>query len=177
MDRLRSHAARARHLARRAQELWPLTTAGAVAAACCVAVGLHVGLGQQDLLLVVLAGLGLTLVGLALLSVCAAAGVIALSLRRLERGRPLILECGHAGISGFTLPSLWWLPLVQLRWTWLDARAEVSLRAEGRRLHEQVTASRRGQAERIERLVVVEEPFGFARITLRHRETRALYFR
>ncbi|MCB9794917.1 MAG: DUF58 domain-containing protein [Alphaproteobacteria bacterium] len=176
MDRLRSLAARALRLARRARDLFPLTTAGLALGGVSALALVTLGIGEQDLLVVVIAGLGLALLALALGSVIAASLVVAWTLHAKGPGAPLRLECGHSGRSGFSIPSLWWAPLARLRWRWEDARAAVELQKVGWRLEERVTPLRRGDVDHIAREVTVEEPFGLARVTLRHVERRALRF-
>jgi hypothetical protein len=64
-------------------------------------------------------------------------------------------------------------PLTQLHWQWLSpVGVRVQHVARGGRLHEQVSASDRGKHERIERRVIVEDPFGLARVAFRLVEVR-----
>ena len=73
--------------------------------------------------------------------------------------------------TGFSLPSLWWLPLVQVRWTWVspdvDAAAEVPERG---RLTERVTLRHRGIYPSVTRRVILQDAFGLSRIAFLHEQ-------
>lgn len=124
------------------------------------------GFEKLDLVLLVL-GYG----GMALLALCVlAVGVSALGLRlSLRNGvRPLntsTLETGRSLPTGFSLPSLWWFPLVQVRWRWvLPERAEISTTSRRGRLEERVLLGRRGIFDRVVRRIVVQDAFGLSRV-------------
>jgi uncharacterized protein (DUF58 family) len=88
---------------------------------------------------------------------------------------PLLLETGTPAPTGFSLPSLRFVPFVQLRWEWRSpAGGIVDPRRAGSRAHEFVTLEDRGQYETIERRVVVEDPFGLTRVAFRRRQSRGL---
>jgi uncharacterized protein (DUF58 family) len=88
---------------------------------------------------------------------------------------PLLLETGTSAPTGFSLPSLRFVPFVQLRWEWRNpAGSVVDPRRAGSRAYEFVTLEDRGQFETIERRIVVEDPFGLTRIAFRRRQTRGL---
>jgi hypothetical protein len=151
---------------RRAADLWPLTTLGVAVAIVAVVALVSFGFEKLDLVLLVL-GYG----GAALLALCVlAVGVSAVGLRWSLRGgvRPLntsTLETGRSLPTGFSLPSLWWFPLVQVRWTWvLPERAAISTRPRHGRLEERVLLGRRGIFERVVRRIVVQDAFGLSRV-------------
>lgn len=158
--------------ARRLAGLWPLTALGmAVAAVAFVALYAY-GFEKLDLVLLVV-GYG----GAALLVVSTAfVGLGALGLR-LWLGRASIrwstttFETGAPLPTGFSVPSLWWLPIVQVRWTWLGPpSALVETSSERGRLHERARIEQRGIFESIRRRIEVRDAFGLSRISFEHRQ-------
>jgi uncharacterized protein (DUF58 family) len=88
---------------------------------------------------------------------------------------PLLLETGTPAPTGYSLPSLRFVPFVQLRWEWRrPADVVVDLRRAGARSHEFVVLKDRGQYETIERRIIVEDPFGLTRIAFRRRQARSV---
>ncbi len=74
-------------------------------------------------------------------------------------------------LTGFSLPSMWWLPLVQLRWSWQTPDAlPVEPSSEAGRLKERVILGQRGIFESITRRLVIQDAFGLARVVLTHRQ-------
>jgi hypothetical protein len=130
------------------------------------------GFKKLDLVLLVLGygGAGLLLIATFVVVVSALA-----LWWRLKRASPTWrsskLETGTEVQTGFALPSLWWLPLVQVRWHWETPQAVQGepLRAGGR-LVERVTLRRRGLYASVTRRLAVQDGFGLARITFRHRQ-------
>lgn len=161
---------RARRWGGRLRDVWPLTGLGmAVAVVASVAL-FGFGFKKLDLVLLVL-GYG----GAGLLLIAAVAVVVSAIVLwwRVGRGaftwRASTFETGTPVATGFALPSLWWLPLVQLRWSWEAPRADAAepeRRAGG--THERVTLRQRGIFQTVTRKLVVQDAFGLARITFRH---------
>ena len=152
--------------ARRVADLVPLTALGFAVAALATAALVHYGYGEMDLVLLVLGWGAVGLVGLSLLFVLLAALLVK---RRLRAEEALHRDCetGRATPTGFSLPSLGWVPLVRLRWSWLAPPLPIELVREEGRLHERVRPTRRGAHEGVRRRVVVEDVFGLARLGLR----------
>ena len=118
-------------------------------------------------------GLGLTLVSP--ITVLAAAAWLKLRGPLAHSSLALTLETGRARTTNFRLPSLWYLPLVQVRWQWLTpAGARVRNARENNALTEAVTPATRGRFEQIERLVFVSDPFGISRVTVHMKEPCSL---
>lgn len=159
-------AKRVRPALRRWMDLWPLTALGLAVAVVAAVALVSFGFEKLDLVLLVL-GYG----GVGLLALCIIAVVLsAVGLRWSLRGgiRPWAtstLETGTSLPTGFSLPSLWWFPLVQIDWTWVTPRSATTSRTASRgRLEERVRLGRRGVFERVVRRVVVRDAFGLAKV-------------
>lgn len=122
---------------------------------------------QFDVVWLVLAYVVATLALLAPLCVLSFAVILAVRGIGRDDGEHLALETGGERTTGFSLPALSWLPMVQLRWHWIDPPGvEVLTDVLGGRRHERVRFDRRGRIEGFTRLLRIEDPFGLARITL-----------
>ena len=81
-------------------------------------------------------------------------------------------ETGAPLRTGFALPGLWWLPLVQFRWAWSSPdSAEVERVVERGRLRERVRLGRRGIYAGVTRRIIVQDAFGLARIAFRQHQS------
>jgi uncharacterized protein (DUF58 family) len=130
---------------------------------------------QLDLVWLVVAYVGLGLAALTPLSVLSAAAWLKLRHRADALHDPLVLETGTWADTGFSLPSPWYLPLVQLRCRWAAPRAvRVELRREHGRLIERVSAGDRGRFARVDRRVAIADPFGLCRVEVRIGQERAV---
>jgi uncharacterized protein (DUF58 family) len=90
-------------------------------------------------------------------------------------GEALVLETGTAMDTGFRMPSPWYLPLVQVRWEWLaPPGASVEQPRKRGALCERVQIADRGRFDRIERRLVVSDPFGLSRVAIRLAQARAI---
>ncbi len=164
---------RGRGLARRVADLWPLTALGMALALVSSIALVSFGFKKLDLVLLVLGYGGAGLLLLSTMLVALSSSVLWLRLRRASI--PWLTSTFETGVplrTGFSLPSIWWLPMVQLRWTWDSPEASVDEPfSERGRLRERVTFRKRGVFESIERRVVVQDAFGLARIAFRHRQS------
>ncbi len=92
---------------------------------------------------------------------------------RPQGSRPqssLLLETGAPLQTGFSLPSLRWVPLIRLRWSWVQpAGPRVEPLARGHRLWEAVSMHDRGQFSGVTRRVVVEDVLGLCRVAVKMR--------
>ncbi|MBI5512380.1 MAG: DUF58 domain-containing protein [Deltaproteobacteria bacterium] len=176
MARLKKLLAALLRYARVARDLFPLTALGALVLAGAAVAFLRYGYRQVDLILLVVGAVGLGLGVLCLLLVTGAAVWVWVRFRRLSGAEALRLECGFAARTGFQLPSLWYVPMVKLSWTWQSPEATVRAVPFRRRLHEEVTPSRRGLHEEIVRKLTVSDAFGLTAVTLTLREERAVRF-
>ncbi len=81
------------------------------------------------------------------------------------------LEAGTPVETGFSMPALERVPLVVLRWTWLEpAGVEVRLARREGRAHEVVVAARRTQLPHLVRRFAVSDAFGLARLAWTRRD-------
>jgi uncharacterized protein (DUF58 family) len=160
---------RIRRLAR-ALDWVPLAPRGALLGAVAALVLWYYGLRELDLLLLVAAS-----ACLAVIVLCALAVVIAaLALRRHLRAAPAAalperIETDVWLRTGFELPD-WPFPWLALGLRWEEpAGVECRLlpRVSGGGWLEEVRASRRADAERVERVIEVRDVFGLTRVRLR----------
>ena len=161
---------RVRGVARRAADVWPLTALGMATAVVASVALLSFGFEKLDLVLLVLGYGGIGLLALAALIVTSSALGLWWQLRRKSfRWSTSTFETGAPLPTGFSLPSLRWLPLVQVDWTWVSPNADVADGvAERGRLREQVTLRHRGIYPSITRRVIVQDAFGLSRIAFHH---------
>lgn len=161
---------RVRAAAGRLAGLWPLTPLGmALLAVASVALFIF-GFDKLDLVLLVLGYGGIGLLLLSTLVVLGSALGLWLWLRRAPiRWSTHTFETGVPLPTGFALPSLWWLPMAQVHWTWVSPPAAApELSSERGRLRERVSFRKRGILESVRRRIVVQDAFGLSRIAFEH---------
>ncbi|MFW2388276.1 MAG: DUF58 domain-containing protein [Polyangiales bacterium] len=164
--------ARALGAGRRLYEVWPLTALGMALAVVSAVALFGFGFKKLDLVLLVLGYGGAGLLLIATFFVVTSAFGLWWWLRRASLDwRASTFETGTEIQTGFQLPSLWWLPLVQLTWSWETPEADPGepRRAAGR-LAERVTIRQRGIFGSVTRKLVVQDAFGLARITFRQQQ-------
>jgi hypothetical protein len=161
---------RVRRVLRRAADFWPLTAVGMALALVASVALLSFGFKKLDLVLLVLGYGGVGLLAISTVVVVSSALGLWLQLRRASfRWSTSTFETGASLPTGFSLPSLWWLPLVQVQWTWASPDADVDDPVSERgRLRERVTLRRRGIFLSVTRRVVVQDAFGLSRIAFQH---------
>jgi len=161
---------RVRRVARRVADVWPLTALGMALALVASVALLSFGFKKLDLVLLVVGYGSVGLLAIATLVVACSALGLWLRLRRASfRWSTSTFETGAPLPTGFSLPSLWWLPLVQVNWKWVSPDADVADRvSEGGRLREQVALRQRGIFQSVIRRVVVQDAFGLSRIAFHH---------
>jgi uncharacterized protein (DUF58 family) len=163
---------RLRRGARRVADVLPPTPLGLLLAGSAGLALRVLGMGQQDLVLLVAGYAGLGLPVLAALLVGLGALALKWTLRRRRRAaavpEALRLETQRVAGTGFALPSLWWLPLVQIDWAW-EQPEHVATRLKRRigRLEEEVAPRERGARAGVVRRVVVGDALGLARVAFR----------
>lgn len=170
-------SARARRLARRLADVWPLTALGMALGVVASVALLRFGFEKLDLVLLVLGYGGIGILSISLITVLLVSFALRWSLRgdRFEWSSSL-LETGLALPTGFSLPSLRWFPLVQLRWSWMEpSGAKAEQLGDGGRLREAVILSRRGIVSSVTRRFIVQDAFGLARVAFRHTQPGPLH--
>lgn len=176
-SRLPRRYPRLRRLASRALDLFPLTPLGALAMSAAALAVAGIGLPRTDLVILVLGGAALGAGALALLLTSITALGLWIALRRrppAEPSDPLRMECGVPSKTGFSLPSLRALPLVQVRWSWVSPEASVDVERRGGRLFEAARPSRRLSSAVIERRVEVGDALRLTKIAFRAWEGRSV---
>ncbi|MFZ1864682.1 MAG: DUF58 domain-containing protein [Polyangiales bacterium] len=161
-----------RPLGRRIVGIWPLTALGMALVAVALIALIVYGFEKLDLVLLVLGYGGIGLLALTTLAVVASAVGLRLWLRRASiRWSTKTFETGSPLLSGFSLPSLWWLPMVQIRWTWVAPPAcTVESSSERGRLRERIRIEQRGIFDSVRRRFEVRDAFGLSRLAFEHRQ-------
>ena len=166
---------RARRVLRKARDLFPFTLLGLLILSGAGVATWFLGFERMDLVVLAMGTATLAVGALSLLIVSFTALGVWIALRRATRlgsAEGLRLECGAAVKTGFSIPSLWFVPLVDVRWTWLDPRAHIDLAKSKGRQREMVTAHRRGLVDHVVRRVEVTDAFHLTRIVMELRELR-----
>lgn len=173
---LRRVLAPVRRVFLRARELFPFTPLGVILLAGAALALVRYGLRRIDLVLLVIGAVGLALGAITLLVTAITAVALWASLRKQGGGETVRLECGYAARTGFSLSSLWFVPLVKVSWQWESPEASVALVRMRRRDWEEVTPLRRGMHDVIVRRFEVGDALGLTRIVFRAREDRGVRF-
>jgi len=161
---------RAWQVTRRGAELFPLTPLGIAVAAGGALAFYYYGIKKVDLVLFALAGIAVVVTAVAMIATLVVAIVLAVRLRKWRAQAGLRLECGTPTTTEFATSSFWYVPLVSLKWSWLEPLARVDAPSKKGQLVETVTAERRGSYERVRRRIEVSDAFRLSKITLFHDE-------
>ncbi len=151
-----------------------MTRAGVLVAAGSAWAMRGLGMGRQDLIFLIVGLVGLVVVVWGVVATVLGAVVVASRGRSVVPMPPLELECGVGRAVAFSLPSLWWLPFVEVDWRWVRPGVALTLTREKGRLTERVIPTRRGLTERIIRRIEVGDTFGLATISFHHEQPCAL---
>ena len=158
---------RGAELFRAAADAVPVSWMGAAVAGLSSLALWRWGYGQMDLLIFVFGLSGLALLGLALLFTVIATVTVRRHVARrpeLQLGPTGRIETGVPTETGFKLPALSRLPLVQLRWHFNEpAGLQCRRRVRDGYLHEEVVARRRCRVDGARRTVEVRDAFGLTR--------------
>lgn len=160
----------ARRVLRRVADLFPITPLGVLVAAGAGAALKWVAFPQLDLVWLVVGFAVLALVGVAVLAVLIGAVVLKVATRIPRHGEVerRTMETGALLPTGFSAPSLFYLPLVQVGWSWEEPKAAtVRLSPVRGRLREEVRLGERGHVRGVRRRIVVQDAFGLARLAFR----------
>ncbi len=176
-ERLAARAARPWSASQPTSLLFPLTWRGLLVGLLSAGALRLYGYGALDLVVFVVGNAGLALLALCGLAVGVAALVLRRRLRRGEAGAAGLatLDAGAWVRTGFALPDWRWLPLVALRWEWLEpAGVECRPHRLPERLAEEIRPTRRVLAHRLRRRVIAFDVFGLARAAFEHTAPAAL---
>jgi hypothetical protein len=165
---------------RRLLDFFPWTPLGLLTAGGSAATLYVYAFQKLDLILLVVGYAGAALPAVSALAVAVTALALKLGTKPdpAEPARPtgpLLLETRTAFPTDFSLPSLWFAPLVQLSWTWEEPagpRVDIA-RAHGRLL-ESVRMHERGLYRAVRRRILLEDVLGLSRVAIRLRETPEL---
>jgi hypothetical protein len=130
---------------------------------------------RMDLVVMVMGYVGIALCGLSLLMVAPAALVLWRLMRRRKDAAPSAVEAGVPIRTGFSIPNLWWMPLLSVEWEWLSPRgARVRAISRGLRKHEEVTFTKRGRVGAVVRSFTVSDALGLAKVSWRHKTVEVM---
>ncbi len=155
---------------RRIADLFPLTWLGILVALGAWAALERLAYAELDLVWLVVGFALLGLVAASLLSVLVGAVTIKLATRPRAHAEPEPhrMDTQLVSPTGFETPTFWFLPLTQVDWTWeRPDEADVSIAKVRWRLREKVKLGRRGHVDAVRRRIVVQDPFGLARLAIR----------
>lgn len=157
---------------RRALDLFPWTPLGSLVAGLSALALRFYAYGQLDLVVLVLgygaAGLVVLATLFTLVTTAAAKWILR---RRVSAPKELAFETARDVPTDFVLPAFRFVPLVRLRWSWVDPIGfEVSSELHLGRARERVRTRARGEHVGVTRRVVVEDVFGLTRLALRARD-------
>ncbi|MGE0787712.1 MAG: DUF58 domain-containing protein [Sandaracinaceae bacterium] len=172
---MRSLAGATYRALRRVLDLFPLTFLGLIVGAGAGAALYWIAYQELDLIWLVIGYLVLGLLAASLLAVTFTAIGLAIATRRRPHASAdrLTVETSYPMPSGFSLPTLDWMPLIQIRWTW-ERPASVDVDHDKvrqgtfwLRRREKITARVRGKHASVRRRIVIEDAFGLARLAIR----------
>lgn len=161
---------RLRRIARRVADYVPITPLGLFVGLGAGAALKYLAFPELDLVWLVVGFAALGLLAVALLFVLAGAlwAKIATRPRQHAEVPRKTMETGISLPTGFTAPSFFVLPLVQIGWTWERPEdAEVTLTKQRLRLREEARLNRRGRVLGVTRRIVIQDAFGLARLAIR----------
>lgn len=173
VERVRWFGGKVARALRRVADLFPFTPFGLGLVASAALGFFYFGKVKLDLILLIA---GAAIVGSSALAfVVVTATAIALKIWFLRTTGPALdTEASVPIRSGHGMSSLWFLPLVQVKWTWVEPVAEVSMVREWFRLHELVAPVQRGLFDQVVRRVEIADSIGICRIVIHLREKRQM---
>ncbi|HEY1557506.1 MAG TPA: DUF58 domain-containing protein [Kofleriaceae bacterium] len=162
-------------IVRRVRDVFPLTVYGLFAIGASLLALIYYGHKRLDHLLLAVGGVGLSLVGISIVCVGLTWLVVRTSARRAaakSTEEPLEAECDVRIATGFRVRRPALLPLVHVKWTWVEPAAEVSLRRDRGYDCEELVAKRRDRFARVVRRFEISDVFGLARVAFRVEQVR-----
>ena len=159
--------------ARALRDIFPFTPLGLVLLVGTAAATVAWGIGKSDLVVYALGIATLGVGGVCLVAVFTTALVLKLTLGQ-STSAALAVECATPTQTGFSISTLWFVPLIVVRWRWTSPEAKTELLRMRGRKHERVTILRRGLYEEVVRRVEVLDPFYLTKLAFQVKETRKI---
>ena len=144
---------------------FPFTFGGLLIAAACVLSFFHYGFGKIDLILLGVGAVGLGIAAVSLIFTVLAAVITYRRVKRMSATEATKLECGYWAPTGFSLPSLWYVPFVSVAWDWHEPKARVRVTRKRGRTREEVFPERRGWTGQITRRFDIGDIFGLCKVS------------
>jgi hypothetical protein len=164
------------------QERFPLTVQGCAVLIIALAALEIFGYGSMDLVVFALAVCALAIVAFSLLAVLLAGIILRYRLRSaLENSsaatQSITVEAGYPNETGFSLPTLAWLPLISLDWQivypdYIESRKR--LNADASAWEESLVPLRRCKTSSVTRRYTVSDVLGFCRFSWRINQQEAV---
>ncbi|MBX2869094.1 MAG: DUF58 domain-containing protein [Acidiferrobacterales bacterium] len=149
-------------------ELFPLTGLGVLVAGVAYWGLSHFGFAQLDLVWYVAALCALMLIVISFLSVLCGVFIIRRALSIEVESKPRSANTETVVNTGFILPALRWLPLLEIQLAWNEpADVAVELRRNDHLFQEWVTPSTHGDVNHVDRRIRISDVLGLTSITLR----------
>jgi hypothetical protein len=165
--RFTSRAVPALRAVRRIADWVPVTPLGVIVAGLSAVALRELAFRRLDLVILVACSGVLAMVVASAVLVLLGAVRVKLGARS-QRSVSRTLETGRLLPTGFSLPGLFAVPLLQVRWEWETPAARIELRRRGFRLHEYAELFERGLVSTVCRRIVIQDAFGLARFAIRH---------
>ena len=144
---------------------FPFTWGGLLIVVACSLSFFHYGFGKIDLVLLGVGAVGLGIALVSLVFTIIASAITYRRVRRMTEAEPTRLECGYWAPTGFSLPSLWYVPFVSVSWDWQVPKARVRVERSRGRAREEVFPERRGWTGEIQRRFDIGDIFGLCKIS------------
>lgn len=162
-----------RRALRQVRDKFPFTPLGLVLLAGAAAATINWGFAKMDLVVLAMGAAALGIGAICLVTVVLTSIVLRQKLVKAH-GEGLALECGTPTRTGFSMSTLWYVPLVVVKWKWKDPEASLELVKQRGRKVEIVTAHRRGVYDGVVRRIEVTDAFHLTKIAFEVRESRKI---
>jgi hypothetical protein len=142
----------------------PFTLGGALFLLLSLAAFWFLGVNRSDLILIIVGAVGVALAAIGFVVTVLSALVCFVRMRNYDFATTVILVVGEPERTTFNVPISWWVPLLQVHWSWENELFQ----AEIQNTEEVVTALRRGEWNSIVREIIIADAFGICSIRFTH---------
>jgi len=142
----------------------PFTFGGAIFFLVSLLALWMLGLTRSDLIMVIVGSVGVVLSFIGLMVTLLSGLLCFWQLQQQPVASSLTMVVGEKERTRFSLPMPWWIPLVQMEWTWNVSHFSVEL--DGK--EEVIIAHRRGEWDSIVREISISDGFGICSIRFEH---------